>query len=309
MKESSTSGRKILIAWTSMLAIGLFWGGTIPLSKVAVSSGHQPFGLIFWQLVISVLVLGVVLVHRRWRPRLNGELLIYFLIIAVCGTLLPNGTSYLAQQHVPAGVMAIAIATVPMFALVLALGLRIEKFSWTRVSGVLIAFIAMVIIAAPESSLPDPEKAIFVLVALIAPLFYGAESNYLAIHKPEGVDPVSTLFMASILGIFIALPVTFATGQWIDPSAPWQAPEYALIGSSVIHAITYCAFIWLVGYGGPVFSVQTAYPVTLSGVFLSVLFLGESYSGWIWAALVLVIIGLVLVQPKLEDLVEREGNV
>lgn len=285
-----------------MLVIGIIWGATIPLSKIAVSSGHQPFGLIFWQLVIGVIVLGPVLIFRGWRPRLSRELMFYFLVIAVCGTLLPNGTSYLAQQHLPAGILSIVIATVPMFTFALALIARLEQFDFKRMAGILIAFVAMIMIAAPETSLPDSSKAIFVLVALVAPFFYGLEANYLATHKPKGVDPVSTLFMASLLGIVIAIPLSVSTGQWINPLQPWQSAEWALVAASTIHAITYCSFIWLVGFGGPVFSVQTAYPVTLSGVILSMVFLGEGYSGWIWAALVLVIVGLILVQPKIEDL-------
>ena len=34
----------------------------------------------------------------------------------------------------------------------------------------------------------------------------------------------------------------------------------------------------------------------------SILFLDEGYSAWIWAALALVIIGLMLVQPKLSEI-------
>ena len=291
-----------------MLVIGTFWGATIPLSKIAVSSGHQPFGLIFWQLMIAVIVLGSVLLWRGQRLRLNWELLIYFSVIAITGTLFPNGTSYLAQQHLPAGVMAIAIATVPMFTFALALSVRLERFDIKRMFGILIAFAAMVMIVAPDTSLPDSSKAVYVLVALVAPFFYGVEANYIATHKPVGVDPVSTLFMASVIGMIVALPVSVTTGQWIDPLQPWQAPEWSLITASVIHAITYCVFIWLVGFGGPVFSVQTAYPVTLSGVFLSILMLGEGYSGWIWASLVLVIIGLVLVQPNMQDFDVEKAN-
>ncbi|MGI9353034.1 MAG: DMT family transporter [Rhizobiaceae bacterium] len=296
------------VAWITMLVIGTFWGGTIPLSKIAVSTGHQPFGLIFWQLVIGVIVLGSVLLWRGWRPEISRELLLYFSVIAICGTLLPNGTSYLAQQHVPAGVMAIAIATVPMFTFAIALSVRLERFDIKRMFGIFIAFAAMIMIVAPETSLPDSSKAIYVFVALVAPFFYGIEANYIATHKPVGVDPVSTLFMASVIGMIIAFPVSVATGQWINPLEPWQAPEWSLIAASIIHAITYCAFIWLVGFGGPVFSVQTAYPVTLSGVFLSILILGEGYSGWIWASLVLVIIGLVLVQPNMEDFDMEKAN-
>lgn len=292
---------RTLIAWTVMLGIGTFWGSTIPLAKVAVSTGHQPLGLIFWQLVIGVLLLGLVLIFRGWRPRLNREKLIFYLLLSVFGTLLPNSFSYLAAAQLPAGVMAIAIATVPMWGLVMALGIGLEKFSAIRVFGVLIGFIAMLMIAAPQSSLPDPEKAVFVLVALIAPFCYGVETNLIALKTPKDTDAISTLFMASFVGLIIVTPLTLGTGQWIDLSITWDVPIYALVAASVIHALTYVGYIWLVGFGGPVFGVQVAYPVTLSGIFLSIIFLGEGYSTWIWAALALVIFGLVLVQPKLID--------
>ena len=40
--------------------LGLSWAITVPLTKVAVSSGHHPIGLIFWQLVVSVVVVGLL---------------------------------------------------------------------------------------------------------------------------------------------------------------------------------------------------------------------------------------------------------
>lgn len=292
-----------------MIFFGLAWGATIPLTKIAVSTGHGALGLIFWQLVIGVLVLSVILLARSWRPKFSRDHIIYFMIIAIIGTIMPNGFSYVASYHLPAGVMAIAIALVPMFTLVLALGLKIETPSFIRICGVVLGFVAMVLIAAPETSLPEPEKAVFILVALIAPFFYGIEANYISLKTPENTDAISTLFMASFLGMFLTGPLALGSGQWINPMNAWAAPEYALITASIIHALTYCGYIWLVNFGGPVFSVQMAYPVTLSGVLFSILFLDETYSTWIWAAFALVIVALFMVQPKLEKLRQEKTHV
>jgi len=188
--------------------------------------------------------------------------------------------------------------------MVMALGIRLEKFSWKRVFGVMIGFAAMVMIAAPQTSLPDPTKAIFVLVAIIAPLCYGIETNLIAAKTPEETDATSTLFMASVLGLLIAVPLASTSGQWVNITDEWDIAIYALIAASIIHSITYVGYIWLVGFGGPVFGVQVAYPVTISGVVLSILFLNEGYSAWIWGALALVILGLMLVQPNLSELEE-----
>lgn len=282
----------------ALLTIGLIWGSTIPLTKIAVSSGHQPLGLIFWQLLFSSSVLAAITAVRGVKPPLHRRTLFYFLVIGLIGTILPNSFSYLAAAQLPAGVMAIIIASVPMFSLAIANTLRIERFSLIRSAGVLLGAAAVAILILPETSLPQPEKAIFVLVALIAPFCYGAEGNYIAARAPREVDAVTTLLGASVLGVFIAAPLALATGTWVDLFSPWQAPEWALLFSSLFHIAAYSGYIWLVGLAGPVFSSQVSYVVTLAGVFLSALALNESYSGWVWMALVLMLAGLAMVQPR-----------
>ncbi len=281
-----------------LVALGFAWGLTIPFTKIAVSTGHQPPGLIFWQLVFSAIALAGVSLYRGISPRLDRRALAYYLAIGLIGTILPNNFSYLAAAQLPGGVLAIIIASVPMFTLVIANSLRIERFSLIRASGVLLGAVAVTILTLPNTSLPDPGKAIFVLVALAAAFCYGAEANFIATRRPHGIDPVMTLLGASVLGIFITGPMALSTGTWVNLFAPWNAPEWALLFSSLCHVITYTGYIWLVSVAGPVFSSQVAYVVTLSGVFLSALILSESYSSWVWAALVLMIAGLALVQPR-----------
>ena len=46
-----------------------------------------------------------------------------------------------------------------------------------------------------------------------------------------------------------------------------------------------------------VFTAQISYVVTLTGITNSMLFLGESYSSWVWLAVSLMLVGLALVQP------------
>jgi drug/metabolite transporter (DMT)-like permease len=284
-----------------LVAVGMIWGLTVPLTKIAVSTGHEPLGLIFWQMLIATIVLSAISVVRHIGPVLNRTTLIYFLAIGLLGTIFPNSFSYLAASHLPAGVMGIVIAAVPMFSLSIALGMGIERPSFRRGLGVVVGAAAVVLLVAPETSLPDPGKAVFVLVALVAPFCYGVEGNYIAARAPANVDPVVTLLGASAIGCLIAWPLAVSTGGWVDVFTPWGPAEWALLLSALCHVVAYTSYIWLVGVAGPVFASQVAYVVTVSAVFLSVLILGEAYSGWVWSALVLMIAGLLLVQPRRPD--------
>ena len=73
-----------------LVLMGVGWGATIPLTKVAVSEGYQEFGLIFWQQIICAFVLGVVLCIRRQRLGFGRPQIVAYIMIAVFGTVLPN---------------------------------------------------------------------------------------------------------------------------------------------------------------------------------------------------------------------------
>ncbi|MFP4570055.1 DMT family transporter [Rhodosalinus sp.] len=281
-----------------LVLLGAGWGITQPLAKIAVTSGYSHFGLVFWQLALGAVLLGALnLARGKGLPFAPRHQRLY-VIIALIGTILPNSASYQAVGHLPAGVLSILVSLVPMFAFPIALAIGIDRFSPLRFAGLVAGLAGVVLIVAPESSLPDPAMILWVPVALIAPFFYAIEGNYVARKGTEGLDAIQTLLGASVVGTVLALPLAVGTGQWIDPRPPWGLRDLAVLGIGAIHAAVYATYVWLVGRAGSVFAAQTAYLVTLWGILWAKLLLGEAYSGWVWAALALMLTGLFLVQPR-----------
>jgi drug/metabolite transporter (DMT)-like permease len=283
----------------AMLAcLGAGWGLTQPLTKIAVSEGYRQFGLIFWQLAITAaLVGGVALLTGRTLPLTRPALRCY-LIIALVGTVLPNAASYQAAVYLPSGILSILLSLIPMLALPLALAMGNDTFQWRRIAGLGLGLVGVLLIALPETSLPDRAMLAFLPLALIAPFFYAFEGNYVARWGTAGLDPVQVMAGASITGLVIALPLALLSGQWIDPRGPWERPDHALVLASVIHAGVYTGYVWIVGRAGAVFAAQVSYLVTGFGVIWAMVLLGERYSLWVWAAFGVMIVGLVLVQPR-----------
>lgn len=290
-----------------LVVLGAGWGMTQPLIKITVEAGYQPLGLIFWQLVISGVVLGVITgIRRRWF-RLGRTQLLFALMVAVIGTVLPNTASYRAALHLPAGIMAIAIAAVPLFAFPVAVSLGNERFAWRRMLGLVAGIVGVILLIAPEASLPQAAMAAWIPLALVAPLCYGFEGNIVSRWGTGGLGPIQLLFAASLVGMALSAPLALASGQWITPPWPWQfgLPEMAFFASSLIHALVYSSYVWLVRRTGPVFAAQVAYLVTGFGVLWSMLLLGEGYSTWVWAALAAMFVGLFLVQPRPGDAADK----
>ena len=287
--------------WHSVLALvllGLGWGSTQPLGKLATSTGHPPFGLIFWQLVVCVVVLGgITLVRGKGLP-LHGRALVFYVVVAFLGTLIPNATFYISVARLPAGIMSILISMVPLMAFPLAMALGLDRFSSARLMGLILGLCGVALIALPEASLPDPAMVAFLPLAMIGPLFYAIEGTFVQRFGMAGMDAVQAMFGASVAGLIFVTPVMLALGQWINPAPPWGVAEGALLLSSALHGLLYAGYVALAARAGAVFASQCSYLVTASGVIWAMVLLGERFSPFVWAAMAVMLAGLALVQPR-----------
>ena len=257
-----------------LVLLGVGWGASQPLGKMAVAGGYHGFGVIFWQVTICTVLLGGVTLARGIGLPRRPEALRFYLVIAVIGTIIPNATFYISVARLPAGIMSILISTVPLMAFPMALALRQDRFSLLRVGGLLCGLAGVALIALPRSSLPDPAMAAFLPVALIGPFFYALEGNFVARFGMAGMDAVQAMFGASLVAMVISLPLALATQSFINPFHPWARPDWAVLIMSVSHALIYSGYVWLAARAGSVFATQTSYVVTGSGVLWAMLLLG-----------------------------------
>ncbi len=288
----------VLWLYLVLFVLGAGWGLTIPLAKIAVSTGYQPMGLIFWQLAVMVVFLGAVLLVMGKRPAMGLQYLRLFVMVSLLGAVLPDIFYYLSAIHLPGGIMSILASTTPMFSLPIALLFRNELFQLRRFVGLFFGFAGVVLLIGPDASLPGGTAAFYVLVALLAPAFYATEGNLVMKWGTQGLDPIQVVFGAAFVGLFFSAPMALLSGQWINPLANPGAPEIALAIGAALHALVYAGYVWLVSRAGSVFAAQSAYIVTACGVLSSMVLLSESYSIWVWAALGTMMTGMFLVQPR-----------
>ena len=289
---------KALLNYGTLVFMGLVWGAVFPITKIAVSTGYKPFGIMVWQMVIGVVLSAAFLLIRGKKLNFTRKNLPVYIGVALLGTVLPNFFSYTASAELPAGIISILIALVPLFSMPIALAMGFERFNWLRLLGALSGAMALVLLIGPEASLPDPTKYVFVLLMAVAPLLYGLEGNFLTYMGERGLDATQTLFGATIIALIFAVPLALGLGQWIDPIKPWGAPEWAIPAGATLNITAYILYVWLIHRAGPVFSSQVAYLVTGWGVLISMVFLGETYSKWVWLAMGLMLLGVALVRPR-----------
>lgn len=277
--------------------LGVGWGSTHPLGKIATETGHGAFGLIFWQQVVMVAVLGLVAVVRRKGLPLTRAALRFYLVVAVMGTLIPNATFYISVEKLPSGIMSILIATVPMLAFPMALALGMDRFSALRLAGLGLGLLGVALLAAPGVALADARLVAFLPLALVGPLCYAAEATYVAWRGTPGMDALQAVLGASIVGLVLSLPVMLALGQGYWPQ-PLGRDDAALALSSALHAVLYGTYVWLAARAGSVFAAQCSYLVTGAGMVWAMLLLGEEPAPLVWLAMAVMLLGVALVQPR-----------
>ena len=281
-----------------LLIVGVSWGLTAPLSKIAVSTGHHYLGLLIWQIIIMILSLGLIQIFRKKKLPLNLNCFWRYVLVALLGTILPNSIMYKAYFHLQSGIMSILVSIVPMIAFLLVLVLQMEKFEIRRFLGVLFGIFAIILIVFPKLDLGYLGEVGWILLALLSPLCYAIEGVWINKIGIAKLDPIEVILGASILGFFILMPIVALNGYWITPYRVWGPAEFAITASSLIHSIIYISYIWLIGKAGVIFASQVSYIYTASGIGFSIILLGEGYSLFVWAAVILMLMGLMMVRPS-----------
>ncbi len=293
--------RNPLINWLFLIIAGAGWGGSISLTKIAADSGYHPITLIFWQLIIAIAILVAWLMANRIRLPTSPKHLIFYTIAGILGTALPDSLAYFIAPHLPAGIISIVYALVPMMTFTLAVILRSERFELTRFVGVLLGLSAILLLVAPAFDLQPTSSPLWVFLLVLACFCYSIESIFAIFYMPAKDHPLTILTGMSIAAIIIILPIMLAAGIPFSIQNFLGKSEWALILSSFIHVGAYAGYLYLIRHTGAIFASQISYVVTLSGVLWGIIIFTESHSLWTWAALATAMVGLGLVRQQQEN--------
>ena len=291
-------------AWFLLLFMGVLWGLSFSLAKMATEGGAHPIGINFWCCLIgaTILVTGGFLLKRPLP--LRRDVITICIICGIVGSVIPGTAYFYAASRLSPGVLSITVATVPLMTFLAAAVLRIERLSAIRILGVVLGVVSIVLLIAPSESLPDRTAVPWVLLAIGSALCYTVENLVIAVRMPPDIPVYSIVGGMFLVASIIMTPLVLITGTFEPLTLPWGRPQWAILGMAMIAVTAYGLFLYLISYAGPVFASQTAYVVTLAGVMWGILIFNDSHSVWVWLSLVVMIIALALVTPDREQAIK-----
>lgn len=291
-------------AYLLLVVMGVGWGLTVSLGKIGGQAGGHPVGMALWQVCISggmLLVLGLAR-DRPSRPR--ASVVGFSLFCGAVGVAFPSFALVASVQHLPAGVVAIAFASMPLFTYAISILFGVEAAEPRRLIGVVIGLGAMLLIILPDSALPEPDEMPWLFLCLAASLGMSVENVYAGGMRPPDISSIRLSCGRQFGAVFWLTPVALWFGFAMPVTEPWGTMQWAATGIGVLSGTAFTLLLYVIRTSGPVFASQTAYLVTLAGVGWGILLFDEQHSAYVWAALALTILGAILVGPRTPKAIE-----
>ncbi len=283
-----------------ILSAGIIWGATFSLALIATATGTHPLALSAWQVVLTALFFLAVCLLTGVRP-LRLRNLRHYAVLAVIGITAPNLFYYYGAPHLSAGILAITVSTVPLFTYALMLMLRYESLLARRLSGIALGLVAILLLVLPDLGLDTANPDFWILLVVMSSVLYAVENVYISRGIPPGLNLRELLFGSNLVAIGLQFPLALALG--IAEPVSWLVSDagLALAGIALGSGFAYMMFFYSIKTSGPVFASQCGYVVTISGVIWGIIVFSEQHSAWVWASVVVMLLGLVLVTPDESD--------
>ena len=285
-----------------LVASAVIYGALFSLNKIAVQAGVLPIPYAFWQCFIAGIVLWIVsLLMRKPPSRLPSHLLSY-LLVGGAGIGVPTGILTHVAPHLPAGLVTMVLVLSPPITYLLGMLVRLERFRWLGVIGILFGFAGVALIAAPSAALPSRDMAGWFLLSLIAPVLFASANICAALLAPREGSTAGTgagILLGSALLLAVTMLVT-RQSYW-SPSFP-DAADWAILCAAAINGAFVVMFLEILRMAGPVFFAQFNYLAVAAGIGWSFALFGERLGVYIWAALGLMFVGLLLTTLREKEL-------
>jgi len=274
-------------AWLLFAAMALIWGVPYLFIKQAVDS-YSPAAVVAGRTLLGAfLLLPFALRQKALRPAFAKiGWVLAFGAIEMAGPFLLLGH---AEQTLPSGLTGLLVATVPLFAALIALtGGDRSVLRPSRAIGLIVGFAGVaVIVAGPGLSIAGGAGLIALGELLLVALCY-AIAPFIIARKLSDVPAMGTITLALFaVGVFY-LPIGLLTQHEV----PTVLSTISLLSLAVLcTAVAFVVFFALIARVGPVRAPLFTYVNPVVAIVLGVIVLGEQVTAGLLVGFPLVLFG------------------
>ena len=274
--------------WSLFVAIGLVWGSSFLLIKVALEAFHP--GLVTWGRVGLGAAALALLAARRRRVVISPADWRMIVLLSVVWVAVPFTLFPLAEERISSAVTGLLNGATPLFTGIFAALLFDRRPRGPQAWGIGVGFVGVALISVGSGS-EGGGSALGVAMVLVATVFYGLATNLAA---PLQHTYGSVAVMAPLLALGALWTTPFGLYGLTQSSFDWGPALATFALGTVGTGVAFVMMATLVGrVGGPRASFIT-YLIPLVSLALGALVLDEHVVALALVGAVLVLAGAVL---------------
>src|SRR5262249_14282667 len=189
-----------------LAALTLIWGASFMFIRVA-DREIDPWALVFFRVLLGALVLvPLALVAGRGRALGQARAPWWALIgVGTVNTAIPFLLFAWAETRITSSLAGILQAAAPIFTVLIAVGLGLERVGGRRLAGVLVGFAGVaLLLGSPRGG------GILAALAIVLAAFGSASGSTFAPRKLAGVDPLVIGAGSCVVAAVLTAPVGLA---------------------------------------------------------------------------------------------------
>ncbi len=272
----------------ALFALYFIWGSTYLVIRIGVAS-WPPMMMAGTRFLLAGSVLLLILLLKGERlPSLRAcrnAALVGVLLLAA-----GNGAVTVAEhQHVPSGLAAVMVATVPLFAMCFShlFGIATRWIEWL---GITVGMAGIILLNSGGQLAGNPWAALMIMAGSLCWAFGSVWGSRVTLPTGMMAGAIEMLAAGAVLLLGSVLSGEKLTA--LPPLSGWLALGYLSLFGSVI-AIN--AYMYLIRNVTPAIATSYAYINPVVAVLLGMAFAGEQLSAREWLALAIIVVSVMLV--------------
>jgi drug/metabolite transporter (DMT)-like permease len=264
---------KTLKAVLLLVLLGFIWGSGYSLAKFAMTNGVPPLGYAFWQALGPALLLTFFCLLSKRTALFQPVFWPYFLICGLIGIAIPNTNMYFIASHIPAGLLAVLVNTVPLLVYPLALLSGQEKQDIWRFFALLLGVTGIILIIGMNTA---GLYSGWTLMALLSPLCFACCSIYIGARQPAQIHALEAASGMLLAASLLLIPLVISQHAFFSLAGSMTLVKQVIFLEIVLSSVGYILFFMLVQMAGPVFYSLTGGVVALTGLFWGYIIFNET---------------------------------
>ena len=280
-----------------LLAAGGVLGLGVPLSRMASGLSEKPVGLSIWVLLVTAFFGISLSAIRKKLPRMSTASLRFIFVWGII-TAGSQVLLFWIAGRLQASLLSIILVSEGFIVFGIAAILRLEEPKAKRLIGLFAGFFGVLVIVLIGDQFNIVTNWIWVGLALTIPALYAFEDLQIAAKLPEEWDIIGAVGIVSLAALLLVLPAALLFDEFVMLDLTIDKLKLVLVLLAAKTLIGTALTVLLLKTSGAVFGSQAGYVVTFSGIAWSLGLLDETLPLMAWVALGMMLVGLILVEPK-----------